>query len=79
MGKGHRMSTGTELAALSRELDELDLFPREPARPDLRAHRRWAFESAALDLALRQAGVSLGDALGREPAPVRVRRVLAAR
>jgi hypothetical protein len=34
-------------------------------------YRRWAFESAALDLALRQAGMSLAEALGREPQPVR--------
>ena len=34
-------------------------------------YRRWAFESAALDLALRQAGQSLGDAVGREPQPLR--------
>ncbi|MFL5953443.1 MAG: hypothetical protein ACJ76I_04950 [Gaiellaceae bacterium] len=34
-------------------------------------YRRWAFESAALDLALRQAGLSLGAAIGREPKPVR--------
>jgi hypothetical protein len=34
-------------------------------------YRRWAFESAALDLALRQAGLSLGDAVGREPQPLR--------
>ena len=34
-------------------------------------YRRWAFESAALDLALRQAGLSLGQALGREPKPLR--------
>jgi hypothetical protein len=34
-------------------------------------YRRWAFESAALDLALRQAGASLGDAIGREPRPAR--------
>src|SRR6266536_3487154 len=33
--------------------------------------RRWAFESAALDLALRQAGHSLHDVLGLEPEPVR--------
>ena len=33
-------------------------------------HKRWAYESAALDLALRQAGRSLGDALGRTPRPV---------
>jgi L-alanine-DL-glutamate epimerase-like enolase superfamily enzyme len=36
-----------------------------------RRWRNWAFESAALDLALRQAGVGLAEALGREPAPVR--------
>jgi hypothetical protein len=34
-------------------------------------HRRWAFESAGLDLALRQAGLSLAAALGREARPVR--------
>ncbi len=33
-------------------------------------HKRWAYESAALDLALRQAGRSLADALGRTPGPV---------
>jgi hypothetical protein len=30
-----------------------------------RSFRQWAFESAALDLALRQGGLSLADALGR--------------
>jgi hypothetical protein len=34
-------------------------------------YRRWALESAALDLALRQAGKTLGDAIGRTPRPVR--------
>jgi hypothetical protein len=34
-------------------------------------YRRWALESAALDLALRQAGVSLGEATGRTPKPLR--------
>ena len=33
--------------------------------------RRWAYESAALDLALRQAGRSLAEVLEREPRPVR--------
>jgi hypothetical protein len=33
-------------------------------------YRRWALESAALDLALRQAGTSLGEAIGRTPEPV---------
>src|SRR5439155_20966550 len=34
-------------------------------------YRRCAFESAALDLALRQSGLSLAQALDREPRPVR--------
>ena len=34
-------------------------------------YRRWAFESAALDLALKQAGVSLADAIGRPSQPLR--------
>ena len=38
---------------------------------DLAGYRRWAFESAALDLALRQAGTSLGEAVGREYGAVR--------
>jgi L-alanine-DL-glutamate epimerase-like enolase superfamily enzyme len=33
--------------------------------------KRWSYESAALDLALRQAGQSLAEAVGREPQSVR--------
>src|SRR4051794_41745702 len=47
-----------------------DLFPVEPIRDSARFYRRWAFESAALDLALRQNGLSLQDAVGRESKPV---------
>jgi hypothetical protein len=47
-----------------------DLFPVEPIRETAREYRRWAFESAALDLALRQSGLSLQDAVGREAKPV---------
>jgi hypothetical protein len=43
-----------------------DLFPVEPIRESARHYRRWAFESAALDLALRQNGLSLQTALGRD-------------
>jgi len=50
--------------------DELDTFPVEPQRDVSRLYRRWAFESAALDLALRQAGKGLGEVLGREARPV---------
>jgi hypothetical protein len=34
-------------------------------------YRRWAFEGAALDLALRQNELGLGEALGRQELPVR--------
>lgn len=59
------------LDELSRRLERLDLFPRPPVRGASRDYRRWALESAALDLALRQAGTSLGEALGRTYEPVR--------
>jgi hypothetical protein len=60
------------LGSLSARLDDLDLFPTgDPAQPAFRGYRRWAFESAALDLALRQARTSLGEALGRASRPVR--------
>jgi len=58
------------LDSYSQHLDELELFSSEPGMEASRDYRRWAFESAALDLALRQAGTSLADALGREPRPV---------
>ena len=51
-------------------LETLDLFPAPPVRDVSRLYRRWAFESAALDLALRQAGKPLHEVLGREPHPV---------
>ena len=57
--------------SFSRHLDEVDLFPA--AAPDFevfRNYRRWGVESAALDLALRQAGRSLDEALGRAPEPI---------
>jgi hypothetical protein len=47
-----------------------DLFPVEPIRDSVRFYRRWAFESAALDLALRRNGLSLQDCVGRVVSPV---------
>src|SRR5919201_394355 len=47
-----------------------DLFPVEPIRDSARFYRRWAFESAALDLALRQNCLSLQDAVGRVAKPL---------
>ena len=52
-------------------VDGLDLFPVAPDNGDVfRLYRRWAFHSAALDLALRQAGRPLRDVLGRTPEPL---------
>jgi hypothetical protein len=56
--------------SFSELLEGLDLFPSPPERDVSRNYRRWAFESAALDLALRQAGTSLAHHLDREPRPV---------
>jgi L-alanine-DL-glutamate epimerase-like enolase superfamily enzyme len=56
--------------SFSNLLGELDLFPEPPGHEVYRNYRRWAFESAALDLALRQAGQSLAGIIGREPRPV---------
>jgi hypothetical protein len=55
----------------SKKLDGIDLFPAAAAQREPSVdYRRWAFESAALDLALRQAGTNLSAALGREPRPL---------
>jgi hypothetical protein len=60
------------LESLSAHLDGVDLFPNgEPALPASRDYRRWAFESAALDYALKANGINIADALEREPQPVR--------
>lgn len=48
----------------------LDLFPAPPERQVSRLYRRWAFESAALDLALKQAGTDLATLLGRKLRPL---------
>jgi L-alanine-DL-glutamate epimerase-like enolase superfamily enzyme len=59
------------LRSFARHLESLDLFPRAPQEDVSRNYRRWAYESAALDLALRQAGEPLHAVLGRTPRPVR--------
>ncbi|HEY8791349.1 MAG TPA: hypothetical protein VIL96_00515 [Gaiellaceae bacterium] len=61
----------TTLGELSAQLDEIRLFETEPKMPAWADYRRWAFESAALDLALRQNDLSLGAAVERDYHPVR--------
>jgi L-alanine-DL-glutamate epimerase-like enolase superfamily enzyme len=58
------------LAEFGAHLDSLDLFTAEPLFGAYRAWRRWAFHSAALDLALRQAGRALHEVLGVAPQPM---------
>ncbi|MGH3082032.1 MAG: hypothetical protein ACRDNH_13010 [Gaiellaceae bacterium] len=73
----HTIAPGLPLAgewtleSFSQHLDGLELFPEPPGMEAFRDYRRWALESAALDLALRQAGRSLADAVARVAAPVR--------
>ena len=52
-------------------LDERDLFPEPPERETSRQYRRWAVESAALDLALKQADTTFAATLRRTYDPVR--------
>jgi hypothetical protein len=57
--------------SFSSHLDDVDLFPEPTEREASRHYRRWAVESAALDLALRQANTTLGATLDRSYDPVR--------
>ncbi len=59
------------LAGFCEHLATLQLWPEPPEWDVALRLRNWALESAALDLALRQAGRSLHDVLGLEPQPVR--------
>jgi hypothetical protein len=57
--------------SFSRHIAETDTFPAQaPERDVYRNYRRWGIESAALDLALRQAGLSLAQAVNRQPQPI---------
>jgi len=56
----------------SQSLEAVDLFPTKPPEREVsRAYRRWALESAALDLALKQNDTTLASRFGRERSPVR--------
>jgi len=71
-GPAHDLAGRHTIGSFSELLGSLDLFPEGPPEMDAwRHYRRWGFESAALDLALRQERLSLGQALGIEPQPVR--------
>jgi hypothetical protein len=59
------------LAGFCAHMATLELWPKPPEWDVALRMRNWAFESAALDLALRQAGRPLHEVLGLEPRPVR--------
>jgi hypothetical protein len=59
------------IASFCEHLATLPLFAKPPQREVSGRYRTWAYESAALDLALRQGRTTLHAALGREPEPVR--------
>ncbi|HYQ13763.1 MAG TPA: hypothetical protein VEP94_10020 [Solirubrobacterales bacterium] len=70
-GPVHDLSGPSTLGELCALFGALDLFPgAAPVRETSRHYRRWAFESAALDLALRQAGVPLWKVVDRELSPL---------
>ncbi len=70
-GTIHDLTGPTNLGEFCELVSSLDFFGGEPPLMEASAHyRRWAYESAALDLALRQSETSLHEALGLEPQPV---------
>src|SRR5947209_6094762 len=69
-GPAHDLTGARTLGDLCELVERLDVCPSPAVRDVSRLYRQWAFESAALDLALRQAGVSLAERLGRESRPV---------
>ncbi len=69
-GQAHDLSGSYALGELCERIDGLDLFPVAPQRDVSRLYRRWTFHSAALDLALQQAGRPLTEALGLQARPV---------
>ncbi len=69
-GPVHDLSGARSLGEFCELIDSLDLFGVEPQREVSRLYRRWTFHSAALDLALRQAGRPLHEALARPPQPL---------
>jgi hypothetical protein len=69
-GPVHPLAGEWTLERFSEHLAALVMFDGEPPMHAYLDYRRWAYESAALDLALRQAGKSLGEAVGRTARPV---------
>jgi hypothetical protein len=61
----------SELRSISDIVGDIDLFPNDPPEREVfRNYRRWGVESAALDLALKQADRTLAEAVDRSYEPV---------
>jgi L-alanine-DL-glutamate epimerase-like enolase superfamily enzyme len=58
------------LGGFCTHVEGLELWPEGPQREASRHYRVYAYESAALDLALRQASTTLHEAIGRPPRPL---------
>jgi len=69
-GPVHDLSGPRTIGELCDLIGSLDLFPSPPEREVSRLYRRWAFESAALDLALKQADTTLSQYLDMELKPL---------
>jgi len=69
-GAVHDLRGSYALGEFCALIDSLDLFPVAPQTDVSRLYRRWTFHSAALDLALRQAGLPLHQQLARELRPL---------
>ena len=70
-GSVHNLSGRRTIAEFCQLIEQLDLFPVSPVYPASPRFRVWAFESAALDLALLQRGRRLSETLGRTAHPMR--------
>ena len=71
-GPIHNLSGPETLGELCELIGELDLFAGAPPEYEASLHyRRWAYESAALDLALRQSDLALWEVVERDPKPLR--------
>ena len=70
-GAIHDLSGPSTLGEICDLIDTLDLFTDAPPEREVsRLYRRWAYESAALDLALHQNGLPLHQAIGKDPKPL---------
>ena len=69
-GPVHDLSGPRTIGEFCDLIGSLDLFPSPPEREVSRLYRRWAFESAALDLALKQSDTTLSRFLGMELKPL---------